>query len=130
MQHMMHCVKQVVELSTQAEDKAVDRSVRMKEKPSKTTESVEEEASDGSDAQETTYISETDLDITEVETVANTRSLECQGPGGQRSEPVQGHSGVMDVELEAEKKREHLHMPAGTAEEDDALRLVREIFFT
>ncbi|XP_070828728.1 uncharacterized protein [Chaetodon trifascialis] len=110
-------------------DRAVDPSVKMKEIPSKATvkpvtEVLEEASSDCGDAQETTYVSETDVDMTEVEKVPYTRSPQHQGPGGQRSEPVQDHGGVMNVGLEPEKKQER------AAEDDDALRLVREIFFT
>ncbi|XP_076589564.1 uncharacterized protein LOC143322322 [Chaetodon auriga] len=110
-------------------DRAVDPSVKMKEIPSKTTvkpvtEAFEEASSDCGDARETTCVSETDVDMTEVEKVPGPRSLQPLGPGGQRSEPVQDHGGVMNVGLEAEKKQAH------AAEEDDALRLVREIFFT
>lgn len=90
----------------------------------------EEESSDCGGARDSTYVSETDLDITEVETVPYTKSPQRQGPEGRRSGPDQDHGGPMNVGLEAEKKEEHSQMPAEAAEEDDALRLVREIFFT
>ncbi|XP_073328022.1 uncharacterized protein [Pagrus major] len=119
------------------EDEAADTTVKRKENPaaSKTTEEpvaepLEESSSDSGDAQDATCISETDLDITEVETLPYTRSLQHRGPEGQRSGPVQDHGNLMKVELEAEKKQEHSQLPADAAEEDDALRLVREIFFT
>ncbi|GAA6228999.1 uncharacterized protein si:ch211-127m7.2 [Lates japonicus] len=114
-----------------------DTTVKIREKPasSKTkakpvTEALEEESSECTDDQEMTYVSETDLDITEVETVPYTRSQQHQGPESQGSGPAQDHSGPMNVEPEAEKREERSQMPADAAEEDDALRLVREIFFT
>ncbi|XP_032380472.1 cell cycle regulator of non-homologous end joining isoform X2 [Etheostoma spectabile] len=88
---------------------------------------LEEESSDCNDAPEKTYVSETDSDIPEVETVPYTKSPQHQGPGGQRSALVQDRAGLVNVGLEAEEKEEHSQMPA---EEDDAMRLVREIFFT
>lgn len=94
------------------------------------TEVLEEESSDCGDALDTTYVSETDLDITEVETLPYTKSPQHQGPEGQTSGPVQDHGGVMNVELEAEKREACPQMKADAAEEDDSLRLVREIFFT
>ena len=119
----------------QAEDKAADTTVKKRENPT-TSEmkskpvTFEEESSDGSDAQEMTYVSESDLDITEVETVPYTKSLQHQGPEGQRSGgPVQDQSGVMNVRLEVEEKEERSQRPAEPAEEDDGFRLVREIFF-
>lgn len=121
-----------------AEDKAVDTTVKTKvdPAPSKTavkprTEALEEESTDCGDAEEDmTYVSETDLDITEVQTLPYTKSPQHQDPEVQRSGRAQDNGGLINVELEAEKKEEHTHMPADAAEEDDALRLVREIFFT
>ncbi|XP_037624475.1 uncharacterized protein si:ch211-127m7.2 [Sebastes umbrosus] len=117
----------------QVEDKA---AVKAREEPatSKTTAklvTLEEESSDCGDALESTYVSETDLDITEVETVPYTKSPQHQVPEGQRSGPIRDHGGLVNGGLEAEEKEEHSQMPAEAAEEDDdALRLVREIFFT
>ncbi|CAB1440993.1 unnamed protein product [Pleuronectes platessa] len=112
-------------------DKAVDANVTIRGKPasSKTKaksvlESLEEESSDCTDAQEDTYISETDLDITDVETLPYT---ENQGFQGQRSGPVQDPGGVM----KADKQVARSQTPADAAQqEDDGLQLVREIFFT
>ncbi|XP_035859218.1 uncharacterized protein si:ch211-127m7.2 isoform X2 [Sander lucioperca] len=101
------------------EDKAIAKPV-----------TLEEESSDCGDASEKTYVSETDLDITEVETLPYTKSPQHQGPGGQESGPVQDRGGLVNVGLEAEEKEEHSQMPTEAAEEDDAMRLVREIFFT
>lgn len=123
-------------LPTQAEDKAADTTVKMRE--STTTSKMiskpvtfEEESSDCGDAQDMTYVSGSDLDITEVETVPYTKSLQHQGPEGQRSGgPVQDHNCVVNVGLEVEEKEEHSQRPAEQAEEDDGLRLVREIFFS
>ncbi len=115
----------------------------MREDPasSKTTAkqvASEEESSDCGADQDATYVSETDLDITEVETVPYAKSPRRQGPEGRRSGPHQDHGGPANVGLEAEKKEEHSQVPEAAAaaaaaeeeEEDDALRLVREIFFT
>ncbi|XP_070687264.1 cell cycle regulator of non-homologous end joining [Pempheris klunzingeri] len=119
------------------EDEAVDTTVKMREDPaaSKTTakrltEALEEEPSDCSDAQETTYVSETDLDITEVGTVPYTKSPQQQGPEAQGSGPARDRGSLGNVELEAEMKEEHSQTPADAAKEDDAFQLVREIFFT
>lgn len=129
----------MIDPPTQAEDEATGATVKMWENPasSKTTAkqvALEEESSDCGDAQDMTYVSETDLDITEVETVPYAKSPQRQGPEGQRSGPDRDHGGPMNVGKEAEKKEEHSQVPAeaapAAAEEDDALRLVREIFFT
>ncbi|KAM7396599.1 hypothetical protein PAMP_019632 [Pampus punctatissimus] len=120
----------------QVEDKTGDTTVKMRRKTatSKTiskpvTEALKEESSDCGDAQESMYVSETDLDITEVQTVPYTEIPQHQGSQGQRSEPVQEHSSLVNVGLQAEKRETHSQMPED-AVEDDALRLVREIFFT
>lgn len=122
---------------TQVQDKAADTTVKTEEKPdtSRTPvkpvqEALQEESSDCSDAGDETYVSETDLDITELETVQFTGSQQHQEPKGQRSDPVQDQAGVINAGLEAEQKQEHRQMPADAVEEDDALRLVREIFFS
>lgn len=92
---------------------------------------MEEESTDSSDAQETAYVSETDLDTTELETVPYTKSPQHHGPEGQRSSLVQDHDGHLNDGLEDKRKEEHLQMPAeGEEEDDDALQLVREIFFS
>lgn len=93
-------------------------------------EALEEEPTDCGDAQESTYVSETDLDITEVETVPYAKSPQQRGSEGQRSGAGRGHGGPASVGLEAEKKEELSQEPADAAQEDDSLRLVREIFFT
>lgn len=109
-------------------------TVKIREKPasSKTkAEAVEEESSDCRDAQEMAYVSETDYDITEMERVPYTKSPQYQRPEGQRSGPLQDHSGLRITDPEAKKRQQHSQMPADTTEEeDDALRLVQEIFFT
>ncbi|KAM9351832.1 uncharacterized protein ABDE67_006680 [Symphorus nematophorus] len=132
------CEDVVLKTDRKVEHKAADTAVEMKEDAaaSKTavkpgTDALEEESTDCGDAEEEmTYVSETDLDITEVETLPYTRSPRRQDPEGPRSGLARDHSGVMNVGLEAEKKEEHSRMPADAAEEDDSLRLVREIFFT
>lgn len=121
----------------QVEDEAEDTTVKRKENPATSetiaetaAEPLEEPSSDSGDDLEATYVSESDLDITEVETLPYTGSLQHQGPEGQRSGPVQDRGGLVEAELEAEKEHERSQLPADAAEEDDALRLVREIFFT
>ncbi|KAG7217436.1 hypothetical protein INR49_021603 [Caranx melampygus] len=118
--------------------KAEDTTVKIKEKPASSKakpkavrEAVEEESTDCSEAQEETYISETDLDVTEVETLPYTNSQRFQEPEAQRSGPVQDHSGAVISEPAADKKEERSQtITDAKEEEDDALRLVREIFFT
>lgn len=88
------------------------------------------ESSGCSDAQGTEYVSETELDITELETVPYTKSPQHQGPEVQGSGPAQDHGGVMKVGLKADRREERSQMAADAGEEDDALQLVREIFFT
>lgn len=85
------------------------------------------ESSECSDAQDT-YVSETDLDLTELETVPYTKSPQHQEPEGQGSGPVQDHGRLRKVGLKADRRGEGSQKAAG--EEDDALQLVREIFFT
>ncbi|TKS73357.1 hypothetical protein D9C73_007435 [Collichthys lucidus] len=112
--------------------KVKDITVKMTENPcsSKTTVKLVtlEESSDCCDAPEKTHVSETDSDITEVETVPYINSSQQQGPEGQRSGPLQEHGDLMKAGLDAEKKEKHI--PVDATEEDDPLRLVREIFFT
>ncbi|CAJ1056878.1 uncharacterized protein si:ch211-127m7.2 [Xyrichtys novacula] len=105
----------------EVQDKAVDESAKITEKPAtakQLPEVLQDELSDCGEDQESTYVSETDMDITEVETVPYTRSPQYQGAVGQRSGPAQGKT-----------EEEHAQMPTDAAEEDDDLRLVREIFF-
>ncbi|KAM4618784.1 uncharacterized protein ACJ7VT_008086 [Polymixia lowei] len=92
-----------------------------------TTETLEE--SSNSDGQERTCVSETDLDIAEMETVPYTSSPQHQQTEGQVSRVARDHRGLVDAGLEAEKILEHSQTPAA-ANEDDAFQLVRDIFFT
>ncbi|XP_051239399.1 uncharacterized protein si:ch211-127m7.2 [Dicentrarchus labrax] len=131
------CKDAVLPTDRQVEDKAADSTVKMKENPSSSktiaklvTDALEEESSDCGDALESTYVSETDMDITEVETVPYAKSPQHQGSEGQRSGPVRDRGGVVNVGLDSEDREEHSQMPKDAVEEDDALRLVREIFFT
>lgn len=80
-----------------------------------------EESSGDADPGESTYVSESDLDITEVETLPYTESPQCQGHEGQRSGPVQNQRA---------EKEEQTHLAAEQDNDDDPFRLVREIFFT
>ncbi|KAM7414428.1 hypothetical protein PAMA_019311 [Pampus argenteus] len=118
--------QQVKEKTVMMMRKAASSKMKMM-KPA--TEALKEESSDCGDAQESMYVSETDLDITEVQTVPYTEIPQHQGSQGQRSEPVQDHSSLVNAGQQTEKRETHLQMPED-AVEDDALRLVRDIFFT
>lgn len=93
-------------------------------------EASEEELLDCGSSQEITgNVSETDLNITEVQTVLYTEIPQHQGCEGQRSELVPDHSSLVNAGLQAEKEETQAQTPED-AVEDDSLRLVREIFFT
>lgn len=84
---------------------------------------------DHSHVEDTTYVSETDLDITELETLPYASSPLQQKPVVQRSRPGprgQDSDDLLDVELEKEGKAQM----AADAEDEDGLQLVREIFFS
>lgn len=83
----------------------------------------EGQSSDHSPAQDTTYVSETDLDITELETLPYASSPPQQKSVGQRSGAVQDHSDLLDVEKEG-------NVQTAKEEDEDSLQLVREIFFS
>ncbi|XP_061578026.1 cell cycle regulator of non-homologous end joining isoform X2 [Cololabis saira] len=68
------------------------------------------------------------LDITELETLPYTKSPQHTGPDGKRSGQAQNNRGLKNVDVEAEGGK--LPTPADPAAEDDALQLVRDIFFT
>ena len=91
------------------------------------TSKTKRESTDSGDAQDTTDVSETDMDITEQETVPYSRS-----PHQEASVLVEDPSALLNVGLEAERKEESPRMPAGREEEDDddGFQLVREIFFS
>lgn len=118
------------------EDKTGDNIVKMSVKTAASKsitkpviEASEEESSDCGDDQESTYVSETDLDMTEVQTVPYTEIPQHQRSEGQSSGLAQDHSSLVSAGLQAEKREAHSQKPED-AVEDDALRLVREIFFT
>ncbi|KAK9516790.1 hypothetical protein VZT92_024701 [Zoarces viviparus] len=129
--HLTHGSCEHVALPTdlKVEDKAAATTAKVMENSSSSKKiaklvTLEEKSSDcGDDALESTYVSETDVDVTEAETVPYTNSPQHRAPEGQRSGPGQCRGGLGKIE----EKEEHSQMPA---EEDDALRLVREIFFT
>lgn len=108
---------------TQGKQKAVDTVKKMgKSTNSQLTANpiaAEESPSDCTEDLDMTYVSESDLDITAVETLPYTSS-----PQHQTSE--RRHSGTVE-DVEAGKTREP---PQTAAEDSDALRLVREIFFS
>lgn len=85
----------------------------------------EGQSSDHSQGQDTTYVSETDTDIAELETVPYTSSPPQQKPVSHWSGPVQDHNEVLNVELEEKGNAQTM-----AEEEGDGLQLVREIFFS
>ncbi|XP_068169393.1 uncharacterized protein si:ch211-127m7.2 [Antennarius striatus] len=114
-----------------ADQKVVDTRMKMEENSSTKKRStnllMEEESSDCSGIQEITCVSESDVDITEMGTVPYTTSPQHEGLEGQQCGAVQDDNRIMDVGLNAGKK----DLPSQMAvEPDDALQLVREIFFS
>lgn len=126
----------MIDSPKQVETEEEDTIVRTRERPftSETRAKLaKEESTDSSDAQETAYVSETDLDTTELETVPYTKSPQHRGPEGQRSSLVQAHDGLLNDGLEDKRNGEHSQTSADAEREDkddDALQLVREIFFS
>ncbi|KAF7224606.1 cell cycle regulator of non-homologous end joining [Nothobranchius furzeri] len=92
---------------------------RIKEK--RFTEILEESSSDCSADPETTSVSETGLDITEAE------KLPYMSPQHPESEGEKDDHKLINTDVETEKEKQ---MAEDAVEEDEALRLVREIFFT
>lgn len=90
--------------------------------PKRLKQISEEKDWDCCDYPETTYVSETDLDVTEVETLPYTRS-----PEAERSH--QNQRTVRNADAEAEGEQEKPTEDAAH-QEDEALQLVRDIFFT
>lgn len=88
------------------------------------------ESSERSEAQEAAYVSETDLDVSEMETLPYTKSPTHQEPRGQTSQPLQARAAGRNVGPEAERRKEKSPQMAADKEEEDALQLVREIFFS
>lgn len=85
----------------------------------------EDESSDRS--VELEYVSESDLNVAEVETVPYATNL--QPPEAEeRPGAAQGCCGPTNTDLNVIKETKQT--PEAAAEEDDALQLVREIFFT
>ncbi|XP_072241782.1 uncharacterized protein [Leuresthes tenuis] len=113
----------------QAEEKAKDSTKKNKDPVSSKMTARPENFEECGDL-ETTCVSETDLDVTEMETQPFTKSPQHPGCERQRSGAARDGCGSVDIDVNAERKKGQLHMSPGAAEEDDALRLVREIFFT
>lgn len=110
----------------------MDTIVRIKEKycTSERTEELvldEGQSLDYSHVEDTTYVSETDLDITELETLPYASSDLQQKPVVQRSRPGQDSDDLLDVEKKKEGKAQ---MAADAEEDEDGLQLVRKIFFS
>lgn len=104
--------------------------MKIKEKCSEKTEKLvmeEGQSLDQSHVEDTTYVSETDLDITDLETLPYASSPLQQKPVVQRSGPVQDSNDLQDVELE---KEGNAQMAAEAEDEEYGLQLVREIFFS
>ncbi|KAM6937441.1 uncharacterized protein FYW49_021208 [Xenentodon cancila] len=109
--------------------KKKDKPATSQSKSKQLTEILEEELSDCCDDDlEMTYISETDLDITEVETLPYTKSPQHPGSDGGSPGRAQNDCGLKNIDVEAERGK--MQTPADPAAEDEALQLVREIFFT
>lgn len=89
-----------------------------------------QESSERREAQEAAYVSETDLDVSEMKTLPYTKSPTRQEPRGQMSEALQAQAAGMNVGLEPEGRKQNSLQIAEDEEEEDALQLVREIFFT
>ncbi|XP_013867786.1 modulator of retrovirus infection homolog isoform X2 [Austrofundulus limnaeus] len=89
-------------------------------------EILEDESSDCSTDLETTYVSETDLDTTEVETLPYTRSLK-RPESETGSGAAQDDHGLRNTDEGVVKEKQTAE---DATEEDDAVQLVREIFFT
>lgn len=84
-----------------------------------------QESSECSDAQDAAHVSETDLDVSQMETMPYTTSPASQEPGGWTSEPPHAQAASRSVGLEAERRKR-----AADEEEEDELQLVRDIFFS
>lgn len=115
---------------TQAEESAADTTKKTKEEcftSEKTEKRVMEEgqSSDHSYGHDTTYVSETDMDTAELETLLYTSSPPEQKPASQTSGPVQDPNELLDVELEKEGNAQ-----TKAEGDEDGLQLVREIFFS
>lgn len=108
--------------------KSAELSVEARRNPGTTfkptTEALVEESSD-SDAQDTTYVSESDLDITEAETLLYVSTENTQTDRDKVKE-VQDKT----EERQNENKDGGLEIQDNAKEEDDAFLLVKEIFFT
>lgn len=83
---------------------------------------VTQESSECSEAEEAAHVSETDVDVSEMETLPYATSPTHQGPSGQTSEPLQARAASGSAGLEVDRKEDE--------KEEDPLRLVREIFFS
>lgn len=113
----------------QVEERATDTTVGMKEKcfTSERTEKLvmeEGQSSDQSRLEGTTCVSETDLDVTELETLPYTSSPLQQKPAGLRSGPVRDCNDHVELE-----KKGIVQVTAEEEEDEDGLQLVRDIFF-
>lgn len=128
---MYKCKHHTITLSlTQAEESAADTTKKTKEEcfTSEETEKQlmeEGKSSDHSHGHDTTYVSETDMDIAELETLAYTSSPLQQKPASQTSGPVQDSNELFNVELEKDGNAQ-----TKAKGDEDGLQLVQEIFFS
>lgn len=117
---------------TQVEESAADTTMKQEEKFS-TLEKTEKQlmekgqSSDHSHGQDTMYVSETDVDIADLETVPYTSSPPQQKPVSHWSGPVQEYNELLIVELEEEGNAQ---TTPKRMEDENGLQLVREIFFS
>lgn len=125
---MYKCKHHTITLSlAQAEESAADTTKMTKEECFTSEKQVMEkgQSSDHSYGHDTTYVSETDMDIAELENLPYTRSPPEQKPASQSSGPVQDPNELLNVELEKEKNTQ-----TKAKGDEDGLQLIREIFFS
>lgn len=124
----MFCKHHTITFSlTQVEESAAETTKKTKEECFTSEKQVMEEgkSSDHSYGHDTTYVSETDMDIAELETLPYTSSPPQQKPASQRLGPVQDPNELLNIELEKDRNAQ-----TKAKGHEDGLQLVREIFFS
>lgn len=127
--YLTNCARNDLPTDQKTEPQTAELTVEVKGNPgtkqrtlNPVAEASVEESLDSGDAQDMSCVSETDLDITEVETLPYPVSSKDDKAGEEeRDHNDEIQNGNKDGESEIHAK---------AAEEDDAFRLVREIFFT
>lgn len=125
---MYKCKYHTITLSlTQAEESAADTTKKTKEECFTSEKQAMEEgqSSDHNYGHDKTYVSETDMDIAELETLPYTSSPPQQKPASQSSGPVQDPNELLNVELEKDGNAQ-----TKAKGDEDGLQLVQEIFFS